>query len=54
MSCSYVDTAMAKYDCLANEFHLRPRVWERFRDNIFAFFWGGGGGGGWGGGGGGV
>ena len=35
MSCSYANIAMAKYDSLANKFHLRPRVWKRFRDDIF-------------------
>ena len=35
MSYSYADIAMAKYDSLANKFHLRLRVWKRFRDNIF-------------------
>ena len=35
MSCSYADIALAKYDSLANKFHLRPRVWKRFSDDIF-------------------
>ena len=35
MSCSYADIAMAKYDLLANEFHLKPKIWKRFRDDIF-------------------
>ena len=32
MSCSYADIAMAKYDSIANKFHLKPNVWKRFRD----------------------
>ena len=35
MSCSYADIAMAKYDSLANKYHLRPRIWKRFRDDVF-------------------
>ena len=35
MSCSYADIAMAKYDSLANKFHLKPSVWKRFRDDVF-------------------
>ena len=35
MSCSYSDIAMAKYDFLASNFHLKPSVWKRFRDDIF-------------------
>ena len=35
MSCSYANIAMTKYDSLAKKFHLRCRIWERFRDNIF-------------------
>ena len=35
MSCSYADSAMAKYDSLADKFHLKPSVWKIFRDNIF-------------------
>ena len=38
MSCSYANIAMAKYDSLANKFHLRPRVWKRFRDDIFVLW----------------
>ena len=34
MSCSYADIAMAKYDSLANEFHLKPKIWKRIRDYI--------------------
>ena len=26
MSCTYADIAMAKYDFLANEFHLKPKM----------------------------
>ena len=29
---------MTKYESLANKFHLRPRVWKRFRDDIFVFW----------------
>ena len=35
MSCSYADIAIAKYDSLAINFHLKPSVWKRFRDDIF-------------------
>ena len=38
MSCSYVDIAMVKYDSLANKFHLRPRFWKRFRDDVFVLW----------------
>ena len=38
MSCSYGDIAMAKYDFLANEFHLKPKIWKRFRDDIFTLW----------------
>ena len=38
MSCSYADIAMAKYDSLANNFHLKPSVWKRFRDDIFVLW----------------
>ena len=38
MSCSYVDIVMAKYDFLANEFHLKPKIWKRFRDDIFTLW----------------
>ena len=33
MSCSYATISMAKYASLANKFHLRPRVWEKFIDD---------------------
>ena len=36
--CSYADIAMAKYDSLANKFHLRPKVWRRFSDDIFVLW----------------
>ena len=35
VSCSYSDIAMTKYDSLADNFHLKPSVWKRFRDDIF-------------------
>ena len=35
MTCSYANIAMAKYDSLANEFHLKPKICKRFRDGIF-------------------
>ena len=38
MPCSYADIAMAKYDSLANNFHLKPSVWKRFRDDIFVLW----------------
>ena len=38
MSCSYADIAMAKYDSLANKFHLKPCVWKRFRDDVFVLW----------------
>ena len=38
MSCSYADIAMAKYDSLANSFHLKPSVWKRFRDDVFVLW----------------
>ena len=38
MSCSYADIAMAKYDSLANEFHLKLKIWKRFRDDIFTLW----------------
>ena len=28
MSCSYADIVMVKYDFLANEFHLKPKIWK--------------------------
>ena len=34
MSCSCADTAMAKYDFLANQFHLKTKISKRFRDDI--------------------
>ena len=37
-SCSYADNALAKYDSLANNFHLKPSVWKRFRDDIFVLW----------------
>ena len=33
MSCSY-----AKYDFLANQFHLKPKIWKRFIDDIFTLW----------------
>ena len=38
MSCSYADIAMAKYNSLANKFHLKPSVWKRFRDDVFVLW----------------
>ena len=38
MSCSYADIAMAKYGFLANEFHLKPKIWKKFRDDIFTLW----------------
>ena len=38
MSCSYADIAMAKYDSLANDFHPKPKIWKRFRDDIFTLW----------------
>ena len=38
MSCSYADIAMAKCDSLANKCHLKPSVWERFRDDVFVLW----------------
>ena len=38
MSCSYADIVMAKYDSLANKFHLKPSVWKRFRDDVFVLW----------------
>ena len=38
MSCSYADIAMAKYDSLANNLHLKSSVWKRFRDDIFVLW----------------
>ena len=38
MSCSYADIAMAKYGFLANQFHLKPKIWKRFRDDIFTLW----------------
>ena len=29
---------MAKYDFLANNFHLKPSVWKRFSDDIFVLW----------------
>ena len=34
MSRSYADIAMARYDSLANKFHLKPSVWKIFRDDV--------------------
>ena len=39
MSCSYEDVNITKYDFLANKFNLRPKVWKRFRDDLFVL-WG--------------
>ena len=36
MSCSYADTAMAKYNFVAN--NLNPSVWKRFRVDIFVLW----------------
>ena len=38
MSCSYADIAMAKYDSLANKFHLKPSALKRFRDDVFVLW----------------
>ena len=38
MSCFYADIAMAKYDSLANKFHLKPSVRRRFRDYVFVLW----------------
>ena len=38
MSCFYADIAMAKYDFLANNFHLKLSVWKRFRDDTFVLW----------------
>ena len=38
MSCSYADIAMAKYGYSSNEFHLKPKIWKRFRDDIFTLW----------------
>ena len=38
MCCSYAEIAMAKYDSLANELHLKPKIWKRFRDDIFTLW----------------
>ena len=38
MSCSYADIALAKYDFLANQFHLKPKILKRFRDDIFTLW----------------
>ena len=38
MSCSYADIAMAKYDSLANMFHLKPAIWKRFKDDVFVLW----------------
>ena len=38
MSCSYADITMAKYDFLANQFHLKPKIWKRFKDDIFTLW----------------
>ena len=38
MSCSYADIVMANYDVLANQFHLKPKIWKRFRNNIFTLW----------------
>ena len=35
VSCSYADIAMAKNDFLASNFHLKPSVWKRVRDDTF-------------------
>ena len=39
MFCFYADISVAKYDSLANKFHLRPSVWKRFREDVFVL-WG--------------
>ena len=38
MSCSYADIAMADFDKEASEYHLTPRTWKRFRDEIFVLW----------------
>ena len=38
MSCSYADIVMAKYDFLVNQLHLKPKIWKRFRDDIFTLW----------------
>ena len=38
MSCSDADIAMAKYDFLANQFHLKPKIWKKVRDDIFTLW----------------
>ena len=38
MLCSYTDIVMAKYDSLANGFHLKHKIWKRFRDDIFTLW----------------
>ena len=37
MSCSYTHIAMAKYDSLANKFHLKPSVWKSL-EIIFLYY----------------
>ena len=34
MSCFYNDVTTAEYGSLTNKFYLRPRVWNRFRDDV--------------------
>ena len=38
MSFSYANIAMTKHDSLVNNFHLKPSVWERFRDDVFVIW----------------
>ena len=38
MPCSYYEFGMAKCDSLTNNFHLRPSVWNRFRDDVFVLW----------------
>ena len=38
MSCSYAEIAMVKYDALANDVYLKPKIWKGFRDEIFTLW----------------
>ena len=37
ISCPYADIAMAKYNTLANKFHLKPKFAKRFKNDIFTW-----------------
>ena len=38
MSCSYADISMADFDKEVLEYHLSPKTWKMFTDDIFVLW----------------